>query len=296
VTLRIDPNRAGPNSYRVELRDAGGAPVTAQRVFLELTHQEMEMGQRQVVAQPIGEGRYEAGGGQLSMTGAWNVAVVAVLRGPDGLPAETRLQFPITVGQPLDASRALFSPARILLFSLTPQLGLSLVVLAMAALILRLRVRRPRQALPLLVAGATLCVVGGVAGGASVASGYRLSLASATPLVNPVEPTAESIARGQLVYAQNCLVCHGAQGRGDGPAARALRPPPADLRVHMAAGHTDAQLYDWVTNGVAGTAMPAWKHTLSELDRWNVINYIRTLAGAESTAAATPAAGAGTRP
>ena len=58
--------------------------------------------------------------------------------------------------------------------------------------------------------------------------------------------------------------------------------PPADLRVHMAAGHTDTQLYDWITNGVPGTAMPAWKEQLTPEERWHLVNYLRTFAGQAS--------------
>jgi hypothetical protein len=46
----------------------------------------------------------------------------------------------------------------------------------------------------------------------------------------------------------------------------------------MAAGHTDAQLFDWLSNGVPGTAMAAFKDALSVEDRWHLINYIRTFA------------------
>jgi mono/diheme cytochrome c family protein len=53
----------------------------------------------------------------------------------------------------------------------------------------------------------------------------------------------------------------------------------------MAAGHTDGQLYDWVTNGITGTAMPPHRDRLSEEDRWNVINYIRQAFGPGTTTA-----------
>jgi hypothetical protein len=60
--------------------------------------------------------------------------------------------------------------------------------------------------------------------------------------------------------------------------AAALRPRPADLRVHMSMGHTDAQLFDFVSDGLKGTAMPAFRERLTEAERWHVINYIRTFA------------------
>jgi putative copper resistance protein D len=46
----------------------------------------------------------------------------------------------------------------------------------------------------------------------------------------------------------------------------------------MAAGHTDGQLYYWISEGFQGTAMPAFKDTLSDEERWNAVNFIRTFA------------------
>ncbi len=109
----------------------------------------------------------------------------------------------------------------------------------------------------------------------------QLSGQSATSIrdrTNPIPSTPESRATGEQIYRAQCQVCHGVTGAGNGPAAAALRPRPADLRVHMAAGHTDGQLFDWITNGFPGTAMPAFKDSLTEKERWDAINFIRTFA------------------
>ena len=42
--------------------------------------------------------------------------------------------------------------------------------------------------------------------------------------------------------------------------------------------HDPARLYDWITNGFPGSAMPAWRDSLSDTDRWNLVNFIRTMA------------------
>ncbi|HEY3115185.1 MAG TPA: cytochrome c [Chloroflexota bacterium] len=96
------------------------------------------------------------------------------------------------------------------------------------------------------------------------------------PLRNPIPLTRASIDRGSAIYAERCAVCHGESGRGDGPAAPGLNPRPADLRVHLAAGHSDAQLFDWISNGYPDSAMPAFRSDLRDEDRWNVLNYIRS--------------------
>ncbi len=95
---------------------------------------------------------------------------------------------------------------------------------------------------------------------------------------NPIQPTSASVTAGEAIYRAHCQECHGLVGAGDGPAAAALNPRPADLRIHMAAGHTDGQLFYWITEGFKGTAMPAFKGILSDEERWHAINFIRTFA------------------
>ena len=104
----------------------------------------------------------------------------------------------------------------------------------------------------------------------------RTTHAAAQDTVNPVPATAPSLARGLEIYAQICAICHGVQGRGDGPLARTMVPRPSDFRVHMAEGHTEAQLFDWLSNGVPDTAMQGYADELSTEDRWNLINYLQT--------------------
>ena len=97
--------------------------------------------------------------------------------------------------------------------------------------------------------------------------------------INPITPDTKSIAAGEAVYTQYYVPCHGVSGKGDGPEGLGMNPRPADLTKHGLPGvHTDAQLYDWITNGLPGTRMPAWKDTISDTNRWNLINYLRVLA------------------
>ncbi len=68
-------------------------------------------------------------------------------------------------------------------------------------------------------------------------------------------PRADAGA-GRALWRDQCAGCHGLEGRGDGPAARLLRPRPPDLTVRE---FTAAGLDDVLWNGVLGTAMPAWR-------------------------------------
>jgi mono/diheme cytochrome c family protein len=106
--------------------------------------------------------------------------------------------------------------------------------------------------------------------------------------LNPLTVDAATIVAGRQLYAASCATCHGAAGRGDGPASLGLRPPPADFTQHMVPGkHTDGQVFLWIKNGFPGTAMPAWGGRLSDEDIWRLVSYLRTLG---QPGAATPEA------
>ncbi len=110
-----------------------------------------------------------------------------------------------------------------------------------------------------------------------------------SPLIIPAPPTifyhsptgfsTASIDGGKTLFAENCATCHGAQARGDGPLAKTLPIPPADLTEEHLWMHQDGELFWWLTHGIenpeGGLAMPAFAAKLSDDDRWSVIDYIR---------------------
>jgi putative copper resistance protein D len=103
-----------------------------------------------------------------------------------------------------------------------------------------------------------------------------------TYLRSPIPYEAASIARGLQRYQETCAACHGASGRGDGPAGRGLRPPPPGSLIgpHVV-HHTAGDLFWWVSHGIPGTAMPSFGERLSETDRWDLINFLRALAAGD---------------
>jgi high-affinity iron transporter len=107
------------------------------------------------------------------------------------------------------------------------------------------------------------------------------ALADALLIAYPI-PTAPivppDLAHGARIYATTCAGCHGADGHGDGPAGALLQPRPVDFTDRTrAAERSVLSLYQAVTHGVPGTAMPAFPQ-LSTADRWAVAFHAGSLA------------------
>jgi high-affinity iron transporter len=84
-------------------------------------------------------------------------------------------------------------------------------------------------------------------------------------------------AEGKAIYERLCDACHGAQGKGDGPAGQMMRPPAADLTSSKVKDKRDAELFQTIQNGRPPTAMTAFKGSLSVEQIHDVVAYIRSL-------------------
>ena len=97
--------------------------------------------------------------------------------------------------------------------------------------------------------------------------------------LDPFPTRPPSLVRGAAVYREQCIQCHGATGRGDGPNSKGLvGPPPADLgdRAELATV-SPVDMYRKIAIGVEGTGMPEYAQSLSSDDRWAVTTYVGTL-------------------
>ena len=260
VELVIFPGMAGINTATITVRDRNGDPVDGAGVDFSVTNIDQGLG---TTAYPVIahlQGRYVAHDVSLSVAGVWQAEIT--VRRPDAFDAQMAFRF--------DAGSA--PTARIPLSPRTARL-LSIVGLAVLGLVLlvvgRLTKRLPGIPAPVLpTAGAislmaALLLVGRIPA-ETVAAG------------NPILPDAESIATGAELYATNCVRCHGVSGQGDGPDAAGLQPPPLNLQIHVPL-HPDGDIFNFIANGVPGTAMPVFGESLTDEQIWHLVNYLRSL-------------------
>lgn len=99
---------------------------------------------------------------------------------------------------------------------------------------------------------------------------------AAKKVSNPVPSDANSIAEGKKVYVSDCQKCHGKKGMGDGPNASELDKPLDPLNNASMKGQTDGEVFWKISEGKK--PMPSGKKTLTDQQRWQVLNYIRTFA------------------
>ncbi len=99
--------------------------------------------------------------------------------------------------------------------------------------------------------------------------------ASADRMKNPVASNEQCIESGKAIYTKNCYDCHGKKGKGDGPKSGDLEKNPMDFTKENFQKQSDGAIFWKITEG--RKPMPTFKKDLSEDQRWQVINYMRTL-------------------
>ena len=128
----------------------------------------------------------------------------------------------------------------------------------------------------------------GVLAVVSLVVGYTIAPNIPTPAVpftarfaqNPTPDNPATVAFGRALFQQNCAICHGPKGLGDGAAAQTLNPKPFNLQIHVPQ-HAPGEIYYWIGEGIPFTAMPAWKDKLTETERWEIVSYLQALAAGQ---------------
>lgn len=93
----------------------------------------------------------------------------------------------------------------------------------------------------------------------------------------PIPISDESVARGDKVFKEQCVVCHGPGGLGDGIIIKkGLGFYPVNLTTPAVAQRTDGYIYAYIRYG-GKVMMPSYSENISEQDAWHVVNYVRKL-------------------
>jgi mono/diheme cytochrome c family protein len=149
---------------------------------------------------------------------------------------------------------------------------------------------RPSGLISALRAALVVVIVltGLAVGSRAVVEAANLAPSAAAAEANTHAPSTKSVARGETLYLANCAACHGSLGDGDGPTATrsGLVLLPLTDRVPAL---SDGSLAYVIAVGTVGSGMPGFASTLSEDDRWDLVNYLREAFG--TAAASASAAG-----
>ena len=107
------------------------------------------------------------------------------------------------------------------------------------------------------------------------------------PMVVPPEPiaTPEGLEQGRQLFEQACASCHGADGRGSGPAARSPglldeqgnRIWPGDLTGRLKSSQNSQDVYRVLVTGLDGTPMPSYAESLSPEQTWDLVHWVASL-------------------
>jgi len=113
-------------------------------------------------------------------------------------------------------------------------------------------------------------------------AGYQVSYAqlpgtidSMSALKNPVPPSEASLVNGRKLFQINCAVCHGDAGKGDSPNTK-FGIVSINLTADITKNRTDGYIFGMIRNGRG--LMPTYNR-IEEMDRWDIVNYVRGLQG-----------------
>lgn len=271
LRISMQPVAGNLNGVRIEFFVPAELAGDATRVHYHLSLPQADLTLAEQEAIRVSADSYQ-GESTFPLPGDWQLMIRLTM--PDGRTSESVSVLPIP-SQPLVGDLATWLSPEAVLYS--P----SRIVTALAGILL------------VLVYGVWMWKAGNgtvpptaaLAGAAGVLFGLYLFLSVAlvrtyptTYDTNPLPLTASVVARGQQSYANQCAECHGPAGRGDGQWALERRGGPIpDLGSPHMDVHTDGEIYWWIVRGIPELDMPAREQELGFDQRWEIVNYLRSL-------------------
>jgi copper transport protein len=291
MALTIDPARSGASTYTVRLSQNGQPLTNATDVSLRFTYLTRGLGSAQANLTAASDGAYSANGAYLSLPGEWQISTAVRRPSAFDVFADYRVRVNLggqiePVGQegPIDALMKWLSIYG-MVFG-----GIVALAFGAAWLFIAWKAADHPAVLAVLILPAILTIPIGVY---SIVTFTREATSGLT-LTNPFLPDEASLKIGADLFTKNCAVCHGAQGRGNGPAVADLSIKPPDYGNGHLDIHTDGDIFYWIQNGISqGSPMPAFKGKLTDDQIWHLVNYVRRL---RNEAGSASAGGAGLTP
>ncbi len=265
LKFRLTPGVPGPNRLEVTADSARGPlpPNTSAEVTLKFL--DRDIGSERIVLEAESGGVFAAETDAIGIAGGWQAGFL--VQRPRQFDSRTAIRFEVaaTAGsrssvQPDPVQRDIF-------------FALALAAIGVAVVVVGIGHRGFTRSASLRVSGAGVL---GAAAGLAILFPAILRVGPDVPEINPILPDPESIAIGRSLFADNCVSCHGSGGRGDGPLAAQLDPPPLDLAVHVPL-HPDGELFAFIKWGIDGTAMVGFGEQFEDTEIWHVVNFLQTI-------------------
>ncbi|MCP4358156.1 MAG: c-type cytochrome [Chloroflexi bacterium] len=278
VEVTLTPALVGPNSFDILISDENGKPAAdVDEVSVRFTFLGQSLGSSFADAEPVAEGVFRVEGSYISLIGTWQMEVS--IRRPGAFDTFVAYRLEAGVGgniRPVASGvRPLEQAAKFMTLTGSGGTGVLLLLFAILWGVIAAKAAKSEwQLIPLLLVSLAAFWLGTL----QLVTFFNEDYTPTKFKTNPILPDVESVAVGQSIFNENCVPCHGTVGRGDGPIANTLNPPPADFASGHTDTHPDGDLYYWILNGIEDTQMPAFKEQFSVEEVWHLVNYVRRLA------------------
>jgi copper transport protein len=266
--------------YAVTLRSVSGEPLEDLQRFIvaaayvEPASADLEIGDRfDATADPNDPGRYTFPAQRLGLAGEWELRLLVRRAGID----DVAIDLEIDTSETAPAVTRLVNDS----WNLPRLSAVSVVFLVLGIAMMAIGVVGVRSLTGLEpVASAVLLTVSLMIATGFLISSWReqIPVTPETDLVNPIVASDASIARGEQLFLSNCQTCHGVEGAGvEEVDPRHLHGNEANLIDDRSSAQRDGDLFHWISFGVPGSEMPAYDAALTEVERWDLVNFLRWL-------------------